>query len=84
MTFDGTDYPQMSDEELKARKKRNLILAAGIVGFMLIIFAITLVRIQEGVAREQDWQAETAGSQKADGVQSGEGALPIKTEEADN
>ncbi|MAK60587.1 MAG: hypothetical protein CMK09_06385 [Ponticaulis sp.] len=80
MSFDGTDYPKMTEEQTKARKKRNMVLAAGIVGFMLLIFAITVVRIQEGVVRDQDWAAETGGNQPVDGVQSGQGAPPVSSD----
>lgn len=78
------NYPTpLSDDEARARKKRNMIIAACITGFMVLIFVITLTRLQEGVARDQDW-AEELGKERitAPGIESGEGPLP-QAEEKD-
>jgi len=56
------EYPTLTEEELKARKKRNLILAWSLVAFMCLILAITMVKLKEGVVRDQDWAAETSKS----------------------
>ena len=64
----------LTKEQLKARKKRNAFLALGIVLFMGLIFAITLVKIQEDVARDQKWESETSGWQSSDVAESGDGA----------
>ncbi len=70
------DIRPMTPEEAKARKSRNLVLAACLVGFAVLIVGITIVRLQDGVVRKQDWQAAT--SRSGDGVaQSG----TIETEE---
>lgn len=69
-----TDYPVLTPEELKARKKRNMFIALGIVVFMGLVFTITLVRIRENVARGQDWQAET-GTGQSGVAQSGTGTV---------
>lgn len=73
----------LSDDEARARKKRNMIIALCITGFMVLIFVVTLTRLQEGVARKQDW-AEEIGKDRlaAPGIESGEGPLP-KAEETD-
>lgn len=39
----------MTPDELKARKRRNLWLAVAIGAFVLLVFLITLVRLQAGV-----------------------------------
>ena len=75
------DIHHLSPEQNKARRKRNLILAAIIIAFMGIVFAVTVVRMKDGVVRNQDWQKETAGSQTSPVVQSGEGPLPQASEE---
>lgn len=69
----------LTDEQLKARKKRNAFLALGIVLFMGLIFAITLVKIQEGVVRDQNWESETSGWQSSSVAESGEGAPTTET-----
>ena len=39
----------MTPEELKARKRRNLWLALALGAFMLLVFLITLAKLQAGV-----------------------------------
>lgn len=39
----------MTPEELKARKRRNLVLALSIGAFMLLVFFITIAKLQGGV-----------------------------------
>ncbi len=72
----------MTEAEVAARKSRNRIIALALVGFMGLVFLITLVRLKEGVARDQDWEAETARQDDNSGIVAGEGAPP-STEEND-
>ncbi|MAI90843.1 hypothetical protein [Ponticaulis sp.] len=74
---------KLTQEQVKARKKRNLVLALIIVAFMALVFTITVVRLQEGVAR-QAWTSatETSGWETAPGIQSGEGAPPEPSTES--
>lgn len=39
----------MTPEAERARKKRNVMLALAIVGFVLIVFVVTIVRIRAGI-----------------------------------
>lgn len=77
METGSSEYPVLSGEELAARKKRNRFLALGIIVFMGLIFVVTLVRMREGVARNQDWQAETSRGQSSV-AQSGEGTVLVE------
>jgi hypothetical protein len=36
----------MTDAEKSARNKRNLVIAAALVGFVLIVFAISLMQMK--------------------------------------
>lgn len=56
-----SDLPVLTEEEVKARGKRNMALALGIVAFMCLVFGITLVRMMEGAKS----QAETAAAAEA-------------------
>jgi hypothetical protein len=38
----------LTPEELRARKRRNVILALSIVGFVALIYLITVARISPG------------------------------------
>ncbi len=63
--------------EVNARKKRNTALAIILIAFMLLIFGISVVKLQGGIARPQDWQEETAGWQLDEApVEAGEGPPP--------
>jgi len=85
MSSDQEQYPSaMTHEQAKARGKRNKFLALGIVVFMGLVFLVTVVRMREGVVRNQDWQAETARGQQSDVAQSGEGTPPLRNDEAPN
>lgn len=39
----------LTPEELRARKRRNLWLAASIAAFVLLVFLITVAKLQAGV-----------------------------------
>jgi hypothetical protein len=39
----------MTPEELKARKRRNLVIAWSIAAFILLVFLITIAKLQGGV-----------------------------------
>ncbi|WP_228126666.1 hypothetical protein [Candidatus Viadribacter manganicus] len=48
----GNDLPQsvtLSAEELKARSRRNLWIALSIGAFVLLVFLITMVKVEDGI-----------------------------------
>lgn len=75
---DPTEFPKpLSEAEAKARSKRNIFIAVCLVGFMVVIFAITMVRLQEDVVREQDWEKEIGKTgTDSETIQAGEGSGP--------
>lgn len=40
----------MTPDELAARKRRNLWIALAIVGFVVLVFLVTMTRVGEGIA----------------------------------
>ena len=40
---------RLTDEELKARKRRNLWIAGGLVAFMVLVFLTTYLRMQRNM-----------------------------------
>jgi hypothetical protein len=45
-------YPEvvtLSPEELKARKRRNLWIALAIGAFVVLVFLISMVKVQDGI-----------------------------------
>ncbi|GAD58865.1 MULTISPECIES: hypothetical protein [Brevundimonas] len=40
---------RLTPEELKARKRRNIAIALGLVAFMVLVFVTTLLRLQANV-----------------------------------
>ena len=80
---ENDEFPRpLTAEEAKARKKRNQILAFALVVFMGLVLLITITRLKDGVVRDQDWEAETGGSQ-SDTVRAGEGAPPLEDGDGD-
>ncbi|MCW5724981.1 MAG: protoheme IX farnesyltransferase [Maricaulaceae bacterium] len=41
----------LTPEETKARKRRNLMIALGLVAFIIIVFLVTLFRIGENITQ---------------------------------
>jgi len=41
---------RLTDEELTARKRRNLWIALGLVAFMVLVFLTTFLRLKQNVA----------------------------------
>ena len=39
----------MTEAQLSARKKRNVAIAYGLVAWVVLIFVVTMVRLQDGV-----------------------------------
>lgn len=39
----------LTPDQLAARKRRNVVLALSIAAFVILVFAITLVKLQAGV-----------------------------------
>lgn len=44
------EHVQLSPEEEAARKKRNVAIAWSLVAFMVLIFAITVMRLSQNIA----------------------------------
>jgi hypothetical protein len=40
----------MTEQEEAARKKRNLVIAWGLVAFILLVFAVTVIKMKTGAA----------------------------------
>ncbi len=40
---------RLTPEQLKARKRRNIAIALGLVAFMVLVFVTTLLRLQANV-----------------------------------
>lgn len=87
MTKTEEIYPdRMSEAEAAGRNSRNRILALGLVAFMALVMTITMVRLKEGVARNQDWEAEKLKAQgvASDVATSGTVEAPATTEPAED
>jgi len=56
---------QLTPEELRARKRRNLWIALGLVAFIVLVFATTIVRLQRNQAADRAAQAATLAAAEA-------------------
>jgi hypothetical protein len=44
------EHVTLTPEQEKARRKRNIYIALGLVGFMVAVFLITVVRLGQNIA----------------------------------
>ena len=49
MTTETPEIRPLTQEERKAQKKRNLWLAFALLGFLVLVFVTTIVRIRDGI-----------------------------------
>jgi hypothetical protein len=45
---------RLTPEELQARKKRNLAIAAALVGFIVLVFAVTVLNLKRNIEARAD------------------------------
>lgn len=53
-------FVTLTPEELTARKRRNVWIALGLVAFMVLVFATTLLRMQRNLHEQQAIDAAAA------------------------
>ena len=46
----STETVRLTPEQEKARARRNVVIALSLVGFMVAVFAITVVRLSQNIA----------------------------------
>ena len=56
--------PLMSEEEMKARNKNNVIIGMILIGIVVAFYAVTLVRLQDNVAKRLVLDKEAAAMAK--------------------
>jgi uncharacterized membrane protein len=56
---------RLTPEELAARKRRNMWLATALVAFMVLVFATTLLRMQQNSSAARDARAAEVASPAA-------------------
>ena len=42
------EFVELTPEQLKARNRRNIMLAFSIIGFVVLVFFITIARLKSG------------------------------------
>ena len=50
MTDPGTEPPVSDPAAIKARSRRNLAIAGSLIGFVLIVFAVSILKMKAGMA----------------------------------
>lgn len=51
---DGAEDALTQQDFIKARKRRNVMIAWSLVAFMVLIFSITAIRLKQNMAARQD------------------------------
>ncbi len=61
------DFIQLTDEQVRARKRRNLAIALGLVGFIVLVFLATMINLKRNTeARKAAEAAAVATLERAD------------------
>ena len=64
----NTQIPQLSEDALKARKRRSLMTALALVAFVVLVFFITIAKLGENageITSARDMSNAVAGEQSA-------------------
>lgn len=48
------NFIQLTDEQVRARKRRNLALAGGLVGFIVLVFLATMINLKRNVEARKE------------------------------
>lgn len=60
-------YVKLSDEQVRARKRRNIAIAFGLLGFIVLIYLVTMSRMNaNNQARQAGESAALATLERAD------------------
>lgn len=61
------NFIKLTDEQVRARKRRNVAIALGLVGFIVLVFVVTVVNLQRNTeARKAAEAAALATVKRAD------------------
>lgn len=56
------DFVKLTDDQVAARKKRNLAIALGLVAFMALVFTVTVLNLQRNTADRRAAEAAAAAT----------------------
>ena len=54
------DFVKLTDEQVQARKRRNVAIALGLVGFIVLVFIVTVTNLQRNRANRIAQEAAAA------------------------
>ncbi|MFK0298173.1 hypothetical protein ACIQTU_03040 [Brevundimonas sp. NPDC090276] len=73
------NFIKLTDEQVRARKRRNVAIALGLVGFIVLVFVVTVVNLQRNTeARKAAEAAAAATLERADPALSAPAAEPTQ------
>ena len=73
------NFVTLTDEQVRARKRRNVAIALGLVGFIVLVFIVTVTNLQRNTeARKAAEAAAAATLERADPAL----PAPVPVEEA--
>lgn len=54
------DFVKLTDEQVRARKRRNVAIALGLVGFIVLVFIVTVTNLQRNTEARRAAEAAAA------------------------
>ncbi len=68
------NFIKLTEEQVRARKRRNVAIALGLVGFIVLVFIVTVTNLQRNTAARKAAEAAAAAT-----LQRADPALPAPT-----
>ena len=56
------DFVKLTDEQVRARKRRNVAIALGLVGFIVLVFIVTVTNLQRNTEARKAAEAAAVGT----------------------
>lgn len=56
------NFIKLTDEQVRARKRRNVAIALGLVGFIVLVFVVTVVNLQRNTEARKAAEAAAVGT----------------------
>lgn len=56
------NFIKLTDEQVRARKRRNVAIALGLVGFIVLVFVVTVVNLQRNTEARKAAEAAALGT----------------------
>lgn len=72
------EFIKLTDEQVQARKRRNVAIALGLVGFIILVFIVTVTNLQRNSEAARRSAEAVAAAEARDAAATVEAASPTQ------